>query len=920
MNKSLPTGTVTFLFTDIEGSTKLAQGYPDTWETLRKHHDIILRNAIESQNGFVFRIVGDAFCAAFPTAGDALQAALIAQTDLNAKNWEGPPIKVRMGIHTGQADIQPDGEYLGYLTLTRVQRVMSTAHGGQVLLSNTAAELVRDKLPAQVSLRDMGEHRLKGLDGGERLWQVVSPDLPENFPALLTLRETPHNLPVQFTSFVGREKELEEIKQELTRQRLITLTGPGGVGKTRLSLHIASDLMKEFQHGAWFVEMEHVTDPGLMQSAIAHALNIQEVPGRRIADALKDYLREKELLLILDNFEQVIEAAPLVKQLLMEAERLKLIVTSRTPLRVAGEYEYRVPLLALPGEERNLDIDRLAQLESIQLFVERAKSARADFALTADNAPAIAETCRRLDGLPLAIELAAARIRVLPPQKIPGQLENRLTFLTSTARDLPVRQQTLRAAIGWSYDLLTSPEKLLFQRLAVFEGGSTLEAIAFVCDVQDELDLLADLESLLDKSLIRLAEEDGEARYSMLETIRDFADEALMASGEAADIQRRHLTYFHQLAQNAEPNLVGQDELLWIGRLTKEHHNLQAAVVWGLRHDLEKAVELICDLTLFWSRGGHNEEAIGWLELTLSDPTLEDSEPDSLRQRKLRARALLSLGILSLQQEYPAARSTLQETVVRLRELGEQADLSAALSFLGFLGDLEAAEESVSIARALDNKWILAYALAWQSQALRLAGVNLPSARTAAAESTRLSRQIRSDWAVARSLLSQGQLAVVSGEFDEARTYLQESLVLFTQSQDNYHANLARTELANVEQGQGNHEEALKLYQASIRVWHELGLQAAIAQQLEYIGLIAAAGLSYQHAVRLAGAANRLRDQTGTQPLPKEQAELQERLTLVRRELQDRLYNSLLAEGQSMTVGEAVQYAAGLRTIQNGLS
>lgn len=909
MNKSLPTGTVTFLFTDIEGSTKLAQGYPDTWETLRKHHDIILRNAIESRNGFVFRIVGDAFCAAFPTAGDALQAALKAQIDLNAKNWEGPPIKVRMGIHTGQADIQPDGEYLGYLTLTRVQRVMSTAYGGQVLLSNTAAELVHGRLPAQVSLRDMGEHRLKGLDGSERLWQVVSPDLPENFPALLTLRETPHNLPVQFTSFVGREKELEEIKQELTRHRLITLTGPGGVGKTRLSLQIASGLVREFQHGAWFVEMEHVTDPGLMQSAIAHALNIQEVPGRRIADVLKDYLREKDLLLILDNFEQVIEAAPLVKQLLMEADRLKLIVTSRTPLRIAGEYEYRVPLLSLPAEERNLDIGRLAQLESIQLFVERAKSARADFTLTADNAPAIVETCRRLDGLPLAIELAAARVRVLPPQQIPGQLENRLTFLKSTARDLPLRQQTLRAAIGWSYDLLTPPEKLLFQRLAVFGGGSTLEAIAFVCDFQDELDLLTHLESLLDKSLIRLAEDEGEARYTMLETIRDFADEALMASGEADDIQRRHLTYFHRLAQQAEPNLVGQDELLWIGRLTKEHHNLQAAVVWGLRHAPQEAVELICDLALFWSRGGHNEEAIGWLELALSDPALADSEPTSLRQRKLRARALLSLGILSLQQEYPAARSTLQESVVRLRELEEQADLSAALSFLGFLGDLEAAEESVAIARALDNKWILAYALAWQSQALRLAGVDLPLARAAAAESTGLARQIRSDWAVARSLLSQGQLAVVSGEFDEARTYLQESLVIFTQGQDGYHANLARTELANVERAQGNHSEALKLYQTAIRVWHELGLHSAVTQQLESIALIAAAQGSLRTAVRLYGVAKTVRQRTDSPLLNKEQAEIHEKLEAIRNELPASLFESLLSEGQVMSIPDAIRYA-----------
>jgi predicted ATPase len=593
-------------------------------------------------------------------------------------------------------------------------------------------------------------------------------------------------------------------------------------------------------------------------------------------------------------------------------------VTSRTPLRIAGEYEYRVPLLTLPEAERHITPDRLAELESVQLFVERARSAKADFALTPENAPAIAETCQRLDGLPLAIELAAARVRVLPPQKMLDQLEDRLKFLRSPARDLPARQQTLRAAIGWSYDLLTPPEKLLFQRLAVFIGGATFEAVEDICDVDDDLDLLGGLESLLDKSLIQQTEAQGEARYDMLETIRAFADEALVASGEADEMQRRHLIYFHRLAREAEPNLVGPQELTWIMRLTNEHPNLQAAILWGLRRHPERVVELLCDLALFWSRGGHNEEAIGWLKQALSIPSLAEVESASYEARKLRARVLLSLGILSLQQEYPDAPAFLQESVARLRELGEKSDLATALAYIGFVGDLSAAEESVAIARTLKNKWILAYALAWQSQALRLAGGDLQLARTAVAESTRLARALGSDWALARSVLSQGQLAAASGQPDEARSYLGEAMRLFSKSQDEYHANMARTGLAHLERGQGNYTNALRLYQESILVWQHWGLQAAVAQDLECMAWIAAVQGNLEHAVRLAGAANKLRQQTGTQPAPQEQREFDESLETVRSQLPAALYHSLLAEGQEMTMSEAITYASELPT-KNGL-
>jgi predicted ATPase/class 3 adenylate cyclase len=912
MNKNLPTGTVTFLFTDIEGSTRLAQDYPETWESLRERHNRILRQAMEAQNAYIFRIIGDAFCAAFETVGEALRAALHSQIELQAKSREGPPVKVRMGIHTGHAEVQDDGDYFGYLTLTRVQRVMAAAHGGQILLSSTAAELIRNELPENVSLRDMREHRLKGLSQLEHLWQVSAAGLPQDFPPLGTLNEISNNLPVQLTSFVGRETEITEIQRALEDQRLLTLTGPGGVGKTRLSVEVASRQVHAFGQGAWFVQLEHINDPGLVPAAIAQVFNLQESGGRKIGETLKDYLRDQELLLVLDNFEQVIEAAALVKELLTTALHVKIMVTSRTALRVAGEYEYQVPLLPLPDHEKSLTLEQLAQLGSVQLFVERARSVKPDFFLTTENAPAVAETCQRLDGLPLAIELAAARVRVLPPQKMLSQLDHRLRFLVSSSRDLPPRQQTLRAAISWSCDLLTPAEKVLFRRLAVFLGNATLEAVEFVCMPGEEIDVLSELESLLDKSLIRLAERDSEARYEMLETIRDFADEILVASGEASRIQARHLIYFHRLAQAAEPRLVGPHELEWIVRLTQEHDNLRAAISWGLKNDFERAVEMLCDLSFFWSRGGHNEEAIGWLRLALSGSLLVAAESSSLKLLSLRARALLALGVLSLQQDYPEAPGTLRDAVALLRQVDRKADLAVALAFTGFLGDLDAALESVDTARALGDPWTLAYCLVWQSQALRRAGGDLQLAQQSAREGAQLSRQIGSEWAVARSVFSQGQLAVALGSWTEARAHFQECVELFTRSQDRHHANLARTDLAQIESRQGHYAEAMELYKSAILVWQDLGLQAAIARPFECLALIAAARGNTQHAARLSAAAQRLREQTGSALTLDEQIEYAQTLEKVRTQLGAERFQSSWAAGQAMTMPEAIAFAIAL--------
>ena len=539
---SPPTGTLTFLFTDIEGSTKLWEDNVPAMQAALARHDELLRLAIEERGGYVFKTVGDAFCCAFPTALDALEAALEIQRRLLSSEWEERGVlRVRMALHTGAAE-ERDGDYFGP-PVNRVARLLSAAHGSQVLLSLPAQELVRDRLPAGSSLRDLGEHRLKDLFRPERVYQLTAPGLPSEFPPLRTLDAYRNNLPLQPTPLVGREKEVAEVCERLSRPevRLLTLTGAGGTGKTRLGLQAAAELTEEFEDGVFFVSLAAISDPELVIPAVAGTLGVKEAGGQPLLENLEYYLGEKRILLMADNFEQVLEAAPMVSEMLSGAPNLKVLATSRIPLRLYGEHEYPVPPLALPDPERLPSVERLTQYEAVRLFVERAQAAKADFSVTNESAPAVAEICHRLDGLPLAIELAAARIKVLSPQKMLGRLGNRLKLLTGGARDRPERQRTLRSTIEWSYGLLEEGEKVLFARLSVFAGGRTLEAIEAICDAEGDLpvDVLDGLASLVDESLLKQEEGvGGEPRFVMLETIHEFAREKLQESEEGEDTKK----------------------------------------------------------------------------------------------------------------------------------------------------------------------------------------------------------------------------------------------------------------------------------------------------------------------------------------------------------------------------------------------
>lgn len=618
----LPSGTVTFLFTDIEGSTKVAQEHRETWDALQERHHAILRSAIQVHNGYVFQIIGDAFCAAFHIASEALAAAIEAQRGLQTENWGETPIKVRMGINTGaaQAGNNADGSggYTGYSTLARTQRVMSTAYGEQILLSNTSADLLLGELPAGVTLRDMKEHRLKGLLNPEHLWQAVAPGLAQDFPALQTLNSIPNNLPIQLTSFIGREKEIAEIKNLVEHNHLVTLTGSGGVGKTRHSLQVGAELLDAFTDGVWLVELAPVSDAELVPYALATVLGVREDEARPLMTALQDHLRAKSILLLLDNCEHLLQAcAQLVDVLLHACPGLRILASSREALGMAGEVSFRVPSLSLPDARHLPSLDSLTQYDSVRLFIERAVAVKSDFVVTNENAPAVAQVCSRLDGIPLAIELAAARVKGLSVEQISKRLDDRFRLLTGGSRTALPRQQTLRAMIEWSYDLLSEGERALLRRLAVFVGDWTLEAAEAVCPQPEPpagslgpprqaigapeiMDLLL---RLVDKSLIVAEERGGQARYRMLETIRQFARDKLLESGEGAPLRARHLEFFLKFSEQAEPKLHSAEQLIWLNQLGAEYENLQTALDWGREGGstqpalrLAKAMEQLADV------------------------------------------------------------------------------------------------------------------------------------------------------------------------------------------------------------------------------------------------------------------------------------------------------------------------------------
>ena len=614
-NINPPSGSVTFLFTDIEGSTLLAQKYHNKLPVELLKHNSILNEAIGKHSGYVFKIIGDAFCCAFAKTADAVNAATEIQKKLSEVEWDEAIIKIRIGIHSGVA-LWDGKNYDGYLTISRAERVMSAAYGEQILISDDAYQKLSNDnsneyysvLDKGILFSDLGEKKLKDLVSPVRLYQVNSPGLRSDFPPLKTLDARPNNLPVQISNFIGRENEIKQISENLGTASLITLTGSGGSGKTRLALQAGAEMIDNFADGVWFIELAQLNDGDLLAQVIGRTFGLDENSGNKPDEALIEFLKKKEALLIIDNCEHIIDAsANLTEKLLVNCPRLKITATSREALKISGEKIIRVDSLTTPDPDELATTESISQFEAVRLFIDRALAVNSDFQVNNENAPALAEICCRLDGIPLAIELAAARIKVLPLEKINDRLSDRFKLLTGGKRTVLPRQQTLRAMIDWSYDLLNDNEKLLFRRLAVFKGGWTLEAAEEICSDEslDSYEVIDLLTGLLDKSLITSKEDPESMRFGMLESIRQYAKEM---SGDITAIKEKHGEYYRKLVDTTEILEGKGDFIKWINEVDMEVANIRRAMFRSLEGNPERAVAILNGISEYWVSRGHFRE------------------------------------------------------------------------------------------------------------------------------------------------------------------------------------------------------------------------------------------------------------------------------------------------------------------------
>jgi predicted ATPase len=908
----LPSGTVTFLFAEMDapahGAAESAGREDALAERAATERAVeLVCKSLEGSGGYVFKRAGSAFQAAFATAPQALVAAAGAQRAFNAAHW-GPagPVRVRMALHTGVTD-EREGEYVGPL-LNRVARVLAAGHPGQVLLTEATQALGRDGLPPGVDLRDLGEHRLRDLVRPERIFQLIAPGLPAEFPPLKTLSGHPNNLPMQPTALIGREKEVADCLALLRRidVRLLTLTGAGGVGKTRLGLQVAAELIDDFPGGVFFVSLAAIADPGLVTPTIAQSLGIREGGGQTLFEALNEYLSSRQMLLVLDNFEQVVAAGPLVVELIEHAPQLKVLVTTRAVLRVSIEQEYRVPSLALPDLADLPSPADLRHFAALALFVARAQALKPDFTLDAGNAAAVAEICVRLDGLPLAIELAAARIKIMTPQAIAARLSARLKLLTGGVRDLPLRQQALRSTIDWSYGLLARGEQRLFRRAAVLAGGRTLDAIEAVCNPDGDLgvDTLDAVSSLVDKSLLYEREStDGEVRFWMLETLQEYAAVELEKSGEGDLLRRRHADFFLDLAERAEPELTGPQQAAWLERLEREHGNFRAALAWASAHgEGAAALRMAGALMRFWEVRGYLSEGRHWAEAALAIPSPAIPSPASavvvhtgpagaaadsvtvaavMSIAAARAKALAAAGrLVSLQGDYRAADGLWEECLALATQIDDKAAMTRAYLNLGIireeLGDDAGAtdmyEHSLALARKTDDRRGIAMALA-----------NLG-----------VRKQHR-------------------GEYDAARPMHQESLAILRGLNDRRAVAVELGNLAEVALAQANLEEAQALYLESLQLLHELGDKMYTAYFLAGLAAVAGGQGNAERAGRLFGATEALREAIGAPLPPSEQRVYDVMVEKARARLDQAAFLAAWAAGRAMGLEEALNYAFNVR-------
>jgi predicted ATPase/class 3 adenylate cyclase len=869
----LPTGTVTLLFTDIEGSTRLLQQLGNRYAGVLMEYRQVLRSACQQWNGHEVDTQGDAFFVAFVRAIDAVSAAVAVQRTLAAHSWpEGVSVRARMGLHTGEPSVAAEG-YVG-LDVHYAARLMSAGYGGQVLLSETTRALVEHDLPEGVSLRNLGEHRLKDVGYSSHIFQLVIAELPADFPPLKTLSTRsnyPNNLPVMPNPLIGREQDIAAVQQLLRSRdvRLLTLTGPGGAGKTRLGVQVAAELSDRFPDGGFFVALAAVSDADLVVPTLAKVLDIREGSSRPLLEKLKEHLQQKQALLLLDNFEQVAAAALQIEELLLACPHIKVLVTSRAVLHLQTEHVFSVPPLALPDIAHLPESRALEQYASVALFVQRAQAIQPTFQVTQSNARAIAEICVRLDGLPLAIELAAARIRLLPPQALLARLSKSLQVLTSAAQTLPVRQQTLRNTIQWSYDLLDAQEQQLFRRLSIFAGGWTLSAAEAVVNAgqqanSDGLSVLDGTASLLDKSLLlQVALDEEEPRLIMLETIREFGRERLEALSEMEATQQAHASYYLALAEKAEMELGGPQLVAWLDRLEREHDNLWAALHWFLEqgkaeggvsgidagHNIEMALRLGAALERFWVVRGHRSEGRTILERALAG--------NKGVATPVRAKALITAARLAFSQsDYERGETLAREGLALFRELGDMRGTALALDRLGMAawrrGDFAAArslmEEDLSLFRRLGDKERVAWSL-FTLGLLNIKQGDYVRAQTLFEESLSMHRELGNKRGMAASLNQlAGGILVTQGNQELARSLLEEAFSLNREIGDKEGIAVSSSLLAELALGQNDLATSRSLAEESLVLYREMEYRKGTAESLSLLARIATARSDYESA------------------------------------------------------------------------
>jgi len=911
----IPSGTVTFLFTDLEGSTKLWEQYPEAMQSGIARLEALSRHAIESHRGYVVKAMGDGFMASFADAQDAVRAAIVLQLNAQSESWVGlPALRIRAAIHTGVVE-ERAGDYYGS-PVNRTARLMGVGYGGQILLSETAYDLVRDSVVGDIVFRDLGQHRLRDMVRPERIFQANAPDLLSDFPPLKTLDVLPNNLPNLLTTFVGREHEKEKIKAILNNSRLLTLTGAGGTGKTRLSIEAAADSLEQFPDGVWLVEYAAVTDATLVAQTIATTLHLREERPRPILATLQDYLANKNVLLILDNCEHLVLAiAQAADVLLRTCAQLKILASSREPLGIPGEKTLRVPSLAVPSRDEMPALDQLTQFEAIKLFVDRATNLQPSFVLTKQNASAVAQIVRRLDGIPLAIELGAARIKALPVDKIAARLDDQFNLLSMGSRTLLPRQQTLNALIEWSFNLLTEAERVLFRRLSVLVGGWTFEAAEAICagNGVEGYEILNLLSELVEKSLVNVREDERvETRYYFLDTIRQYARVKLLESGEEGELRLQHCEWFLGLTEDAEANFHGPDQSTWLNRLEIEYDNISFALDWLVTTgDAERGLRLSGALYDYWNIRGHWSEGRERLNKILALPASADPSNH-------RANALRAAGNLARQQnDYAVAQSLYESSLEISKALGDELGTANALNGLGSNYEAQGNYSSArdSFLQALDVYHRVNSPIDQARATLNLGLLesnhgNFAQAEIYFAECLPTFRELGDRRLEGMIVGNLGLMAYYRGDYAKARAFCGESLAIRRELKDKFGIANQLNNLASVALRLKEYANAKKLFEESLTLFAEIKSKRMIADVFSMMASVAVAQQNPLQAGRLLGAAKTLLDGMRV-PLNEANRIEFERSVDAAKALDPKGFDVAWAEGNAMSLEEAVVAALG---------